>query len=147
MFCSRRLFLSSLPTGNVLFKKGFSLGFEKSKINNLVKYFRQAEQISSSSEMLRDQKWLESWEQTTLTNIKYHGTMKQKITMNLPPFAVVKNLINNLFTPKRSPSCALIWNQHTVVRITLYRCFLTRRATLRYFHLVVNYSRELMILF
>lgn len=81
------------------------------------------------------------------TNIKYHGAMKQKIKTNLPPFADVKNLINNLFTPKSSPSCALIWNQHCVVRITLYRCFLTWSATVKYFHLVVNYSHGLMILF
>lgn len=47
-------------------KKGFSLEFKKPKISNLVKYFRQPEQISSSSEMLTDQKWLESWEWATL---------------------------------------------------------------------------------
>lgn len=81
MFCNRRLFLGSLPTGNVLFKKGFNLGFEKPKISNLMKYSRQPEQISSSSKMLRDQKWLESWEWTTLVskNKRYRGTVKQKI--------------------------------------------------------------------
>lgn len=66
MFRNRRPFLGYLPTGNVLFEKGFGLGFEKFKISNLVKYSQQPEQISSSSEMLTVQKWLESWEGSIL---------------------------------------------------------------------------------